>query len=163
MAQKTAWDGAALTESDINTYLMGEGGAWTSWTPVITQGATPTITNTRSVYARYGRLIVFSADITITSNGTAGNNIVMSLPVASAGAGVMFGGGAGRFVDASASDKQHPFILGLTVSASTFTLIDSTVSGVSTAITLGNASSQFTAAVANGDTIRCSGFYEAAS
>lgn len=93
MAQKTAWDGAALTESDINTYLMGEGGAWTSWTPAVVQSGSVTVTNTRSTYARYGRLIVATFNLAVTGSGTTTNNITVSLPVTAAAAGS--GGGAG--------------------------------------------------------------------
>ena len=33
MAEKTAWSGAALTESDINLYLSHTGSAWNTYTP----------------------------------------------------------------------------------------------------------------------------------
>lgn len=55
--------------------------AWTSWTPVFSQGVTPTITNTESRYFRIGRLIVVECAVTFTSAGTGGSVIFCSLPV----------------------------------------------------------------------------------
>jgi len=82
MAQKTAWTGAALTESDINTYLMHEGGAFSTWTPVVVQSATPTLTVSRAVYGRAGRYIYGDAYVTLTSGGTGANIITITVPVA---------------------------------------------------------------------------------
>jgi hypothetical protein len=104
MAQKTAWTGAALTESDINTYLMGEGGAWTSWTPTCTQSGSVAVTNTRSRYARYGRMIVATFNLEATAAGSAGNGVIISLPVTAAsvssiqGVGYILDGGTGYYV-----------------------------------------------------------------
>jgi hypothetical protein len=139
-------------------------GAWTSWTPVVTQSNTPTITNVRSRWARDGRKIAFSIHVELTSSGTASNAIVVSLPVEAASLTGLIGCGAGRFIDASATNKVHPFLLtnnGLSLTS--FSLMDSTVSGTSPVVTLGNASSQFTAALATNDSIICNGVYEAAS
>ena len=84
MAQKTSWNGAALTESDINTYLSGEGGAWTTWTPTLTQSGTVTATVTSAVYGRWGRLIVGQFRLSVTGTGTGSNAVTVSLPVTSA-------------------------------------------------------------------------------
>ena len=156
MAQKTAWDGAALTESDIVTYLAGEGGAWSSWTPVVTQSATPTLTNTRSRYARYGRTIHFSLKVDITSSGTGGNAIVITLPVTAADASVV-SSITGVLRDSS-SGNNFPFI-GYTNNTTSFRLKDATATG-----NLGLlGSTTFTDALASGDEIWASGTYEAAS
>lgn len=155
MAQKTAWDAAALTESDINTYLMGEGGAWTSWTPAVVQSGSVTVTNTRSRYARYGRTIHFSADLAVTGSGTSSNAITISLPVTAAATNTVFG--SGLLTDSSAS-LIYPAVL-LAISTTTVQLRDTTTSGGDGR--LGFA--VFTAGLASGDTIRISGTYEAAS
>ncbi len=155
MAQKTSWTAATLTESDINTYLMHEGGAWTSWTPVVTQSNTPTITNTRSRYARAGRLIHFSIILTVTSAGTAANAILVSLPVTAASSSFV-GMGTGYLFDASSS-TYYPFFM---AAASTTTFGLNRMQETTTP-TLGV--SGFSAALANGDLIRCHGFYESAS
>ena len=153
MGQKTAWDAAALTEADINLYLMGEGGAWTSWTPTVTQSGSVPVTNTRSRFARYGRTIHFNANLSVTGTGTASNEIVISLPVAAAAVMVA---GTGWIYDSSASTA---FVGPLQTSA-----------GSSMVVLAGGASSGgayglvvMTAALASGDLIRVSGTYEAAS
>jgi hypothetical protein len=156
MAQKTAWDGASLTEADINLYLMGEGGAWTTWTPTVTQSGSVTVTNTRSRFARYGRTIHWTMDLSVTGSGTGGNAIEVSLPVAAAAsAGVI--GGTGLLTDSSTSDV-FPFIID--PSTTTTVQLKSTSSSSGSGL-LGVA--VFTAALASGDIIRASGTYEAAS
>jgi len=65
----------AALETSLST------GAWTTWTPVWTQTATPTFTNTRSRYARTGRIIVAHTNVTFTSAGTAAATITCTLPV----------------------------------------------------------------------------------
>jgi hypothetical protein len=155
MAQKTAWDAATLTESDINTYLMGEGGAWTSWTPTVTQSGSVTVTNTRSRYARYGRTIHFSAQLVVTGSGTSSTAISISLPVTAASADTTIG--TGVFIDASTGNYYPAILYASTTTA--FQLWDSTVS--STVLVVGNAN--FSGALASGDVFRVSGTYEAAS
>lgn len=95
MAQKTAWDGAALTESDINTYLMHEGGAWTSYTPTLTQSATVASSWSWSRYARFGRLIIWAFGGSATAAGTTANAVLLSLPVtAAASVNIVIGHGS---------------------------------------------------------------------
>jgi hypothetical protein len=117
MAQKTAWDGAALTESDINTYLMGEGGAWTSYTPTIDQGASTNIAKTVNVssYGRWGRMIVWQFTLTLTASGSAGSGVTLTLPVTAANANGI--GGSGRIYDSSAATTDLVFWGGFTTSS----------------------------------------------
>lgn len=158
MAQKTWISGDVLTASDINTYAMHEGGAWTTWVPVITQGATPTLTVNRAVYARAGRLIHFQAVLALTSSGTSSNNIAMTLPVASATSLQRLPVGGYTFLDISAGQWMHGVaVIGL--SSSTVLFIWSTGSSDQY---LGG-SGPFTDAVASGDILYVNGFYEAAS
>jgi hypothetical protein len=100
MAQKTAWDDDPLTEADINTYLMGEGGAWTSYTPTLTQSSAVAKTVNWSRYARYGRTIIWSFSVTATAAGTTSNAIQLSLPVTAA-ASVNIIIGSGNITDSS--------------------------------------------------------------
>jgi hypothetical protein len=156
MAQYTFTDGEVLTASLTNQYLMGEGGAWTSWTPVVTQSASVTVTNTRSVYARYGRTIHFSLDLAVTGTGTAANAVVITLPVTAAAAGNVTGI-TGYIQDSSVGDIFTG--IGFPTSTTTFRLRGTqSATGIAA---LGAV--WFTAALASGDTIRCSGTYEAAS
>lgn len=159
MAQKTAWDGAALTESDINTYLMGEGGAWTSWTPTITQSGSVTCTVNRATYARYGRTIHATAFLTVTGSGTANNAVVIGgLPATGAYAtGVI---GMGALSDLSAT-RTYPFMAAL-ASTTTFVLLGT--QEITADIQLGlTASSMFAAGLANTDQISFTITYQASS
>lgn len=158
MAQKTFVDGDVLTASDINTYLMGEGGAWTSWTPVVTQSGTVTFTNTRSRYARYGRTIHFSIDLIVTGSGSGNNAISITLPVTAAAAACV-SGGSGNLFDASVP-ATYPFIVGPSTTT-TFQLMDSATA--SNTPQLGLTGSSMSAGLAVNDIIRVSCTYEAAS
>jgi hypothetical protein len=154
MAQKTSWNGAALTESDINLYLMGEGGAWTTWTPVVTQSGTVAATVNRATYGRWGRMIVATVFVTMTGTGTAANGVTVSLPVAAAGYITGTPLGSGWLFDTSAA-TTYP-CLPCWNSASVVTLM-STSSG------LGLGAGTFTAALAAGDQVTFTVTYEAAS
>jgi len=155
MAQKTAWNAAALTEADINLYLMGEGGAWTSWTPTVTQSGSVTVTNTRSRFARYGRTIIATFNLSVTGTGTASNSVSVSLPVTAAASGIASGTGA--LTDASASITY----LAVTWIGSTtaINLFGTSTDGAGVAL----GSAIFTAALASGDTLQATLVYEAAS
>ena len=61
---------------------IAQPGAWTAWTPAITQGVAVTSTTTMAGYVRNGRIIHANFKLAATSNGTAGSVIAMSLPVA---------------------------------------------------------------------------------
>ena len=92
---------AVLTEGlrayliDLNVETIYTGAAWstqgpvhgvlTSWTPTVTQSATPTFTITNAAYMRTGRWIQGYAKLTFTATpGTAGQPILVGLPVAAA-------------------------------------------------------------------------------
>lgn len=154
MAQKTSWTGAALTQTDINTYLMHEGGAWSTWTPAIIQSGSVTATVTTARYARAGRLIHFQAVLAVTGSGSASNIVTISLPVTANAASVL--GGSGYIYDASAGSFYHgPLLLGSTTVVQMFS-----TSGTAIGY-LGQAG--FTAGLANTDGVGIHGFYEAAS
>ena len=61
--------------------------AWTSWTPTVSQAGARTITNQQSRFLQVGKLVNLYAGVTITNAGTAGQAIVINLPVAPALAG----------------------------------------------------------------------------
>jgi hypothetical protein len=155
MAQKTFVDGDVLPASDINTYLMGEGGAWTSYTPTVTQSGAVTVTNTRSRYARYGRTIIVSVRLAVTGSGTAGNAITVTLPVTAASTdGVAPGSGLVFDFSGSAEHKGLPYL------ASTTTFAMSPTASTATGA-IGQTG--FTAALAANDVIVAGFIYEAAS
>lgn len=158
MAQKTWVAGDVVTAADTNLYLSGEGGAWTTWTPVVTQSGTVTLSNTRSRYARYGRTIHFSIDIQMTGSGTGNNAISVTLPVTAAAANSVTGG-SGYLYDVSIP-AYYPCLVGPSTTTA-INLIDSATASNTPA--LGLTGSSFSAALASGDVIRVSGTYEAAS
>jgi hypothetical protein len=155
MAQKTAWNGAALTESDINTYLSGEGGAWTTWTPTLTQSGTVTATVTSAVYGRWGRLIVGQFRLSVTGTGTSSNTVTVSLPVTSARSGVSVGSGGIYDVSAALNYTSNVSL------NTTTTLVFEPHGGGVSASPLGLV--VFTAALASGDIVQGFFMYEAAS
>ena len=155
MAQKTFTE-EVLTASDVNTYLMGEGGAWTSFTPSVVQSGAVTSTNTRSRYARWGRRIEFTIDLAITGAGTAGASITVSLPVTAAasaqvcGQGFIFDNGSGN-------------LPGLAyLSTTTALVLLPTWLNTATGF-MGTASGGGSFALASGDEITIWGSYEAAA
>jgi hypothetical protein len=156
MAQKTSWNSAALTETDINTYLMGEGGAWTAWTPSLTQGVGVAGTVNRATYGRWGRLIIATGFITVTGGGTAGNIVTLSLPVTAAyGSGVI---GSAALSDLSAA-RTYIGIPALE-STTSFALLGTVLAAD---VRLGVVGSAFDQALANTDQISFTIQYQAAS
>ena len=137
-------------EDDIALSTLG---AWTSWTPVVTQSGPVTVTNFRSRYARYGRTIIFVTSLNVTGSGTGSNNVLISLPVTAAASGVPCGQGV--LFDASAT-LFYPAIAWLqsTTNASFFNATTSAGAQI-----LGSAI--FTAGLASGDTLNMMGTYEA--
>ena len=154
MAQKT-FISEILTASDVNLYLAGEGGAWSSFTPEVTQLGSVAVTNTRSRFARYGRTIVASFNVLATGTGTAANGVTVSLPATAAAAGVI--AGVGSLFDASSSTR-YPFQIYLN-STTVAQLWTTASNGASVAL----GSAVFTAALAAGDIINATFTYEAAA
>jgi hypothetical protein len=152
VAQKTFVDGDVLTASDINTYLMGEGGAWTSYTPTVTQSGTVTCTVNYSKYSRYGRTIHWTFWLTMTGAGTGSNAVTVTLPATAASA--TGGVGTAAIYDSSAST---PYVCSFQTNSTT------TVAFVNDASGAGNWGITPATALASGDTIRGQITYEAAS
>lgn len=131
-------------------------GAWTSWTPVVVQSNTPTLTNNRSRYIQVGKMVFASANVTTTSSGTGNNRITMSLPVTAAFSdlGVV---GSGIWYDTSDLKQYGAIVAILTTTTITFKATDGAW--------LEDLGGQFNAnanAVANGDNLTMHVVYEAA-
>lgn len=143
--------GILVTADMLNQFA----GAWTDFTPTLTQSATVTKTVTYARYVQVGRLVVAQIRLSVTGAGTAANTVVFGLPVAaSANNGRPWG--SGEIFDTSSGLLYH----GVVISLSTTTVaIRST-----TATAAGNlGSAGFTAALASGDDIGYSVMYESAS
>ena len=157
MAQKTFIAGDTLTAADVNEYLAGEGGAWTSWTPTLTQTGTVTKTTTHAVYARYGRMIVASFRLTVTGSGTGASAVTISNLPATAARTFMLAGSGGIF-DSSASLNYSANIL-----FQSTTVIDFRGHGIGTAANTQLGVTGFTAGLAVSDIVEGFFVYEAAS
>ena len=157
MAQKTAWNAAALTEADINLYLAGEGGAWRVWTPTVTQSGAVAATVNRATFGRWGRMIVATGFLTVTGTGTSNNAVLISgLPAAAAYAtGIV---GTSALSDVS-DTRTYVGVVAL-ASTTTFNILGSPP-GANTA--LGATGSPFVAALTSPDQISFTITYEAAS
>ena len=156
MAQKTWVAGDVVTAADTNLYLTGEGGAWTTWTPTVTQSGSVTVTINTATYGRWGRMIICRMQVTVTGTGTGANAIVVGgLPATAAVSVGAFG--QGYLFDTSVPNT-FPFIVTL-ASSSSINLSSSSANAAS--LSLGATS--FTAGLASGDIINCSFTYEAAS
>ena len=156
MAQKTSWTGATLTESDINLYLGGEGGAFSTWTPTVTQSGAVTATVTHAVYGRWGRLIIANFRLAVTGSGTGGNAVTVSLPVTAARANMVVGTGSVFDNSAGLSYSGNVFL----ASASS---MDYRQHGTGTATDNRLGMAGFTAALASSDGLDGVLMYEAAT
>ena len=150
MAEKTSWDGAPATETDINTYLTHTGGAFNTWTPTVTQSSGITLSASAGYYWRAGRMIFFAVSFTASSAGSSGTSVTVSLPVTAARNGQVVG--TGSFTDNGTATYSC-----IAVSSSTTAMIMQRTDTT----TLSYVGGAF--AVASGDSCVLSGFYEAAS
>lgn len=67
-------------------------GAWDTWTPVVTQSATPAQSVNRARYTRMGRTVFATFDVSLSGAGTASNPILVTgLPIAAADADDIYG------------------------------------------------------------------------
>lgn len=76
--------GHILTSADFDILFPTGVGAWSTYTPTLTQSATVSKTVTTARYMRIGRLVVAEILLIATSSGTASNAILLGLPVAAA-------------------------------------------------------------------------------
>ncbi len=157
MAQDTTWAGAVLSESDINAFLMHEGNGWTTYTPTLVQSGAVAKTVTRAAYARSSRLIHVRFNLAVTGAGSATFPILVGTPTTAItgvdGNDVV---GIGFVRDASANIKYRGEIVFQSTTAVQFLTLHSTTDGF-----LGNV--DMTAALASGDLVTGSFFYESAA
>ena len=85
------YDGQVIYETDTNRTLAFNGstwdilsdmGAWTTYTPTLSQSATITKTVNHARYIQFGKIVMGSVYMTATSSGTAGLTIRSGFPVA---------------------------------------------------------------------------------
>lgn len=155
---------------DVNTVTVYNGSAWSTvgpvhgalltWTPVVVQSATPTLTVQNASYVRIGRMIVGNFQIALTSSGTAGNAITLTLPVTAAANQTAIG--SGYLVDTSTGFFYSAVLVPADTTKTWF--LDTAINaGASTAVTMGSGASTFNAALATGDSLVGSFHYMAAA
>jgi len=152
------WDGSAwdyLSQSqDTTTNIKASdiGGAWSAWTPTITQSNNITYTAQYAKYGQINKFVFAECRVDLTNSGTAGNQISVTTPVSIAGAGQCIG--TAFFYDASANNTYNLTCLRLSSTALIFFY------------NLTGASSDFgvtpSLALGSSDQIRISIFFEAA-
>lgn len=130
-------------------------GAWTDYTPTLTQSGAVTKTVTSARWVRAGRRVSFQVVLTATGSGTANNVVLVGLPVAAVA--TLLPMGSGMIFDTSASTFYSGLLLG-GASASVAQIVAN-----GNVIGLGGTSAVFAAALASGDIIYAAGTYEAAA
>lgn len=158
------YQGQLIYETDTDSYVgRGAGsvwqtvvplGAWTSYTPTLTQSVAVTKTVTYAKYVRLGRIVHFMVDMTVTGTGTAGADVRMSLPFTAAVSNPTCG--TGHIYDSSAVTIYNGVSFLVT---NALCAIWPSADGGPSAL----GSRGFTAALAVNDLVRMSGTYEAAS
>jgi hypothetical protein len=158
----TVATGDVLTASKWNQDVVENwnalGGAWTSWTPILSQGASTNIAKdvTYSKYIKVGRLVIanFQLRMNASSSGSAGSDIALSLPATAAADDVTAVGNAVWY--RAANTTPYNGVLTLAGSKTLVTIWSDSSSGAR----VGSAPN---IAVANGDFFVGTLMYEAAS
>lgn len=134
-----------------------ESGAWTSYTPTVSQGASTDIAKTvhYAKYARWGRLVMCNVSVSVTASGSAGSAVNVTLPVSAAYVSAGLSAGSVYLYDASITTKYI-----CTAIPSSTTTVAFYASGVSAA---GGWGADPNVALANTDFITFSLAYEAAT
>lgn len=148
------------TELAADTALLADGfplgvGAWTTYTPTLTQSGAVTKTVQQARYTQIGKLIVGELYLTVTGTGTASNAILVGLPVACAQTTAPLG--SGFIFDSSAASAQ----VGHWLCASSTSVMHLLLHG-GNGQGAGATASGFTAALASGDQVRAQFSYEIA-
>jgi hypothetical protein len=148
------WTTRALLAADAEFVARYASLTGQTFTPTLTQGATPTKTVDVAGHGKAAGQIVGNVKLGVTSAGTGGSTITVGLPVACLG-GVNTIIGSAVWYDAS-TGAYCPAVL-LAASATTAVLVDSTQTTVG--VFLGQTGSANNSAVGSGDIITYSFAY----
>jgi hypothetical protein len=140
--------GHILTSADFDTLFPTGVAAPATYTPVVTQSNTPTLSVEYAAYQKVGRWVQVLISVNITANGTANNAIVCTFPAAAGTLSSYRCLGTGAVYDASAALWYSGQVSYNT--ATTFVIIPNGVPA------LGATGSTMTAALANGDKVSAS-------
>lgn len=133
---------------------MGNAGAWTSYTPTLTQSGGVTFTTDYSKYTRDGRKIDWIFALTVTGSGMVANNILLTTPVTMASQYAV--SGVGRVTDVASSGQYNGVVEGASTTQIWFLASEADGAG---GVIGTSPSFQLT----NTDTIRGHAIFEAAS
>lgn len=128
--------------------------AWTSYTPTLTQSGAVTKTVTYAKYQRTGRMISVNVMLAVTGTGSAGDQVIVGLPVTAALSSSL--APIGTFIVADSSAVLN-YVAGCSQASTT------TVYGLVNAAANTLGVSGFTAALASGDTVGFCATYEASA
>lgn len=157
MATKTAWNAAALTESDINTYLTHTGSSWDSYTPTLTNITLGNGTLTGDWW-RAGRGIFFKVKLTFGSTTSVSGTMTIGLPTAYAD-----GTDAEVFSALMFDNSANTRYDGRSQAISTTTVAINAMNSSATYLTETATSSTVPFTWATSDQLVVAGFYESAS
>jgi len=139
---------------NINAVAPLGAGAWTSFVPTLTQGASVANTVAYAKYFQIGKLTIAQVKLNVTGVGTATTNIGVTLPVPFTASGAPRIIGDGWIYDASAN-SVYKAIIEITSTQGIFFRPTTTTANDF----LGSAA--MTAALASGDLVTYSAIYEA--
>lgn len=91
--------GDILTAADLNAI-----GTWTSYTPVVAQNGTRTITVNYAQYCQINKLCFVNVDLEVTNAGTTANLVTMTVPVNFSASSARRVSGSGLLYDAGSTD-----------------------------------------------------------
>jgi len=154
----------STTSTGIKWATSSSGATYTTYTPVLKQGATTqTITvNSGNYFARYatvGKLCHVEVWLTVTSTGSANARLSMTLPVNASPAYYLFLAGSAGYFDSSAS-LLYPALAWL--AAANEILFIGTTQNLAFNNYLGQGSASFNSACGSGDELYMSFVYETA-
>lgn len=146
-------------DSNGNRVLSGTyaplSGAWTAYTPTLTQSGAVTKTVDRAKWVQIGKTVHVHVFLTVTGTGTANSTVTVSLPVNLLLAGITVG--AGRLYDDSAGAVYRGVVVGDGTTAIRIEGGNTTAGGG-----LGASGHPFAAALAVNDVVDFSATYEVA-
>lgn len=142
---------------NLNAIVPNGPGAWTAYTPTLTQSGSVSKTVTYARYMKIGRAVFVQVFLTLTGSGTAANGVTISLPFTAVNGGANPQECGTGFIFDTSAGAGYPgqAIIHPTTSTVAFRAASNPVQ------ILGVAG--FTAALASGDTVSMSVFYEATS
>lgn len=140
--------GHILTSADFDTLFPTGVAAPATYTPVVTQSNTPTLSVEYAAYQKVGRWVNVLVSVNITAAGTANNAVAITFPAAAGTLSSYRCLGYGAIYDASAALWYSGAVL--YASATTFNIVANGQPAQ------GAAGASFTAALANGDKVSAS-------